>query len=56
MNVQLLKEVQNERIDLRKQPHEEDDGKTHSEDCMKTQKLKMREKLNIHVYTYCCIV
>ena len=33
MDVQLLKEVHDERVDLWQQPHEEDDGKAQSEDC-----------------------
>lgn len=38
VNVQLLKEVHDEGVDLWQQPHEEDDGKTQSEDCRQTQK------------------
>ncbi len=33
MDVQLLKEVHDECVDLWQQPHEEDDGKAQSEDC-----------------------
>lgn len=33
MDVQLLKDVHDECVDLWQQPHEEDDGKTKSEDC-----------------------
>ena len=33
MDVQLLKEIHDKRVDLWQQPHEEDDGKTQSEDC-----------------------
>lgn len=33
MDVQLLKEVHDERVDLWQQPHKEDDGKTQSEYC-----------------------
>lgn len=36
MDVQLLKEVHDERVDLWQQPHEEDEGKTQSEDCRET--------------------
>lgn len=36
MDVQLLKEVHNKCVDLWQQPHEEDDGKTQSEDCRET--------------------
>lgn len=36
MDVQLLKEVHDERVDLWQQPHKEDDGKTQSEDCSET--------------------
>lgn len=37
MDVQLLKEVHDERVDLWQQPDEEDDGKTQSEDCRETK-------------------
>lgn len=43
MDVQLLKDIHDERVDLWQQPHEEDDGKTQSEDCRETN-------------TRCCIV
>lgn len=33
VDVQLLKEVHDEGVDLRQQPHEEDDGEAESEDC-----------------------
>lgn len=36
MDVQLLEEVHDERVDLWQQPHEEDEGKTQSEDCGET--------------------
>lgn len=36
MDVQLLKDVHDERVDLWQQPHEEDDGETQSEDCRET--------------------
>lgn len=38
MDVQLLKEVHDERVDLRQQPHKEDDGKTQSEYCRENHK------------------
>lgn len=37
MDVQLLKDVHDERVDLWQQPHEEDDGETQSEDCGETR-------------------
>lgn len=36
MDVQLLKEVHDKCVDLRQQPHEEDDRKTQSENCRET--------------------
>lgn len=36
MDVQLFEEVHDERVDLWQQPHEEDDGKTQSENCRET--------------------
>lgn len=36
MDVQLLEEVHDERVDLRQQPHEEDDGEAQGEDCRRT--------------------
>lgn len=36
MDVQLLKEIHDKRVDLWQQTHEEDDGKTQDEDCGET--------------------
>lgn len=38
MDVQLLKEVHDERVDLWQQSHEEDDGEAESKDCRRTHK------------------
>lgn len=38
MDVQLLKEVHDECVDLWQQPHKEDDGKTQSEYCRENHK------------------
>ena len=36
VDVQLLEDVHDEGVDLRQQPHEEDDGETQSEHCRDT--------------------
>lgn len=38
MDVQLLKEIHDKRVDLWQQPHKEDDRKTQSEDCRERHK------------------
>lgn len=35
MDVQLLKQVHDERVDLRQQPNKEDDGEAESKDCIR---------------------
>lgn len=37
VNVQLLEEVHDERVDLRQQAQEEDDGETQKKDCRETR-------------------
>lgn len=37
MDVQLLEEIHDERVDLWQQSHKEDDGKTQSKDCREKQ-------------------
>lgn len=37
MDVQLLEEIHDKRVDLWQQPHKEDDGKTQSKDCREKQ-------------------
>lgn len=41
MDVQLLEEVHDERVDLRQQPHEEDDGEAQGEDCGRTNTKRL---------------
>lgn len=55
MDVQLLKQVHDKRVDLWQQPNEEDDGETEGEDCGEKQK-----GLNVEVisgeFPLCCAV
>lgn len=49
VDVQLLKEVHDEGVDLRQQPHEEDDGEAESEDCGGDTQARKRMERGIQV-------
>lgn len=52
MDVQLLEEVHDERVDLWQQAHEEDDGKTESENCRETH---LRQRCDHYVSLHFCV-
>lgn len=53
MDVQLFEEVHDECVDLWQQPHEEDNGKTQSEDCRETHTRKCDTLVSL--YRFCIL-
>lgn len=52
VDVQLLEEVHDERVDLWQQPHEEDDGEAEGKDCRGTHKRMERGQKRFNAAGY----